>query len=550
MTESLLSLRPEPPLSRRRLLSSKGVNLVGTLAAIALLIYTGTGLIVPLFAGHSLSSGLITAFSLNVALIMLGWRRAKDLTTAISAREQAEARAMEEAAHDYLTGLTNRRRFTGEVEAALKTGAARGLALFDLDFFKKLNDLNGHAAGDQLLREIAVRLGEIVPPGSCCARLGGDEFGVLFPADVDGPGVLVLCEDIRREMSHPFQLRSTVACISASIGVSMLGKDVRDAEAAIRRSDLAMYEAKANGRNAVCIFDLEIELRMQARNQLENEIRAGVALGEFAPFYQPLIDLGTGELVGFEVLARWSHPTRGLLEPADFIAHAEATSLISALSLSVMEQAFIDARAWPSHLKIAVNISPLQFRDPLLSQHILKLLTATGFPGRRLEIELTESAILDDHATATDMIQSLKNSGITVALDDFGTGYASLAQLTSLPFDRIKIDKSFVAEVLSSSQSRAIVDAIAGLGSSLRLPITAEGVESEDIRKHLQDLGCSTAQGWLFGRAADANAINAMLKAQSVGSEQPVAATRLIPKPTAETGPAEESTPRSAARGR
>jgi EAL domain-containing protein (putative c-di-GMP-specific phosphodiesterase class I) len=244
-------------------------------------------------------------------------------------------------------------------------------------------------------------------------------------------------------------------------------------------------------------------------------MRDGLGRGEFLPYFQPMIDLGDGELKGFEVLARWHHPQRGVLMPEEFIPIAEESGIISSLSLEVMRQALAEARGWPGYISIAVNVSPVQFKDPLLAQRILQLLTETGFPPQRLEIELTESALLEDQALALSTVESLKNSGVRISLDDFGTGYASLSQLKSLPFDRIKIDRSFVSSLLEDEQSSAIVATIAELGKSLRLPITAEGVETEDVRKQLQLIGCSDAQGWLFGKAVPAESIRQMLDSTS-----------------------------------
>jgi EAL domain-containing protein (putative c-di-GMP-specific phosphodiesterase class I) len=272
-----------------------------------------------------------------------------------------------------------------------------------------------------------------------------------------------------------------------------------------------MYEAKRLGRNRFVLFDADMERVLDERSQLEAEMRAGIERKEFVPFYQPQMDLRTGTLKGFEVLARWEHPTRGLLEPFHFIDIAETSGLISSLSLVVMHRALSETLHWPGELTIAVNVSPVQFRDPRLAQHILKVLTQTGFPAGRLELEITESSILEDQEQALATVTSLKNSGISISLDDFGTGYASLSQLKALPFDRIKIDKSFVAAMLSDPQSGAIVRTIAGLGASLALPVTAEGVESEEICARLTELGCGDGQGWLWSKAVPAEAALALI---------------------------------------
>jgi EAL domain-containing protein (putative c-di-GMP-specific phosphodiesterase class I) len=262
-----------------------------------------------------------------------------------------------------------------------------------------------------------------------------------------------------------------------------------------------MYNVKRSGRNGVALFDEEMERQLKNRVSFEEEIRQAIEADEFVPFFQPLISLDTGELNGFEVLARWRSPVRGLVEPTEFIEIAEQSGLIGALSMRVMEKALEEARQWPAHLKLAVNISPIQFRDPQLAERILKLLTRAGFPPKRLEVEITESSLMQDREQALTVVQSLRNSGISIALDDFGTGYASLSQLHALPFDRIKIDKSFINSLAFNEQSAAIVQTITALGKSLSVPITAEGVESETVRQQLAALGCSDAQGWYFGRA-------------------------------------------------
>ena len=292
------------------------------------------------------------------------------------------------------------------------------------------------------------------------------------------------------------------------------------AEESLRRSDIAMYAAKRAGRNCQIWFDQRMERELIARTRLEEEIRDAIEAGEFVPFYQPQIDLGTGQLTGFEVLARWQSPAKGLLEPADFMVIAEASGLISELSLSVMGQAFLEARNWPSNLKIAVNVSPIQFRDLRLAERILKLLTETNFPASRLEVEITESSFLEDRESALTTVESLKNMGVTISLDDFGTGYASLSQLQALPFDRIKIDKSFVASLLSDPQSDAIVNTILSLGRALNLPITAEGIEDDGTRDRLCVLGCSDGQGWLFGKAVSGATISAKFGTEATASDQ------------------------------
>jgi diguanylate cyclase (GGDEF)-like protein len=452
---------------------------------------------------------LTTALLLNIALILLAWRRTKDLKQALAANALAQQSAHDNAFVDHVTGLANRR----ELMRALSDPALRSkgcaLLLLDLDFFKKVNDLYGHVTGDEVLTNVAEILLANSPEGSCCARLGGDEFAVLV-APVGDEMVNSCVAKIIHSIAEPLRLETATVHVSASVGISRVEEHM-SAEVCLRRSDIAMYSAKRAGRNCKVWFDAEMERELIARTQLEDQIRDAIAASEFVPFYQPQIDLSTGQLTGFEVLARWRTSDRGILEPAEFIDVAESSGLICELSLSVMRQAFNEARDWPGDLKMAVNISAVQFRDPHLAERILKLLTESGFPASRLEVEITESTFLEDRQAALAIVESLKNMGVTISLDDFGTGYASLSQLQSLPFDRIKIDKSFVGSLLEDTQSDAIVSTILSLGRALELPITAEGIEDRGTKDRLRLLGCSDGQGWLFGKAVSGSAVRTAL---------------------------------------
>ena len=513
----------DPRSSAVELASSHLITTCATFAAIATFVGIGSeilpgslGLVPTSLVDHA---GLVTAFILNIAVIIFGWRRSRDLGLALAANQEAERRAHENAYSDHVTGLANRRELVRKLEKLVEAPRPEGvLILLDLDHFKKVNDLYGHATGDALLAFVGETLKAQVPDDACCARLGGDEFAVVIPGHHSRDAVDAIAEAIVARLAQPVRLDGVVAHISASVGLSFLEDQIGTAESAMRRSDIAMYEAKRLGRNGFVWFDREMEEQLELRNSLEEEMRAGISQGEFVPFYQPQISLSTSELKGFEVLARWNNPRRGTLEPSDFIPIAEASGLISALSLEVMRQAFTEARDWPAGLMVAVNISPVQFKDPQLAPRILKLLTETGFPAGRLELEITESALLEARDLAVAAVESLKNSGVSISLDDFGTGYASLTQLKSLPFDRIKIDRSFVTALLTDDQSSAIVSTIAGLGQSLKLPITAEGVESEGVRERLEALGCSDGQGWLFGHAIPGDRVQQLLDEHGVGS--------------------------------
>ncbi|MFL6724681.1 MAG: putative bifunctional diguanylate cyclase/phosphodiesterase [Sphingomicrobium sp.] len=493
-----------------RIASSHLITTCATFAAIILFTLIGSQ-VVPAALGiaadhHSSTNGLAVALVLNIAIILFGWQRSKELARTLAALGLAEREAHRNAYVDCVTGLANRRALVNALGDAIARDVPQGaLVLFDLDHFKKVNDLHGHSAGDKLLAHVGRTLKAMMPNATLVARLGGDEFGVLLAA-TDAQDVEAVVGRVIATLGSPIDLDTFHAHISASAGIAALAAGLSP-EDMLRRADIAMYAAKRSGRDGASWFDADQEAELKARVTLEDDIRSGIEAGEFVPFFQPLITLATGKPTGFEVLARWKSPQRGLLEPAEFIEVAEATGLIAPLSMLVMRQALEEAKSWPPHLKIAVNISPVQFRDPQLAERVLKMLAETGFPARRLELEITEGSLLENPEQATTIVKSLKNNGITIALDDFGTGYASLTQLQSLPFDRIKIDKSFVATIGENEQSEMIVRTIASLGKMLCVPITAEGVETESIRLRLAEAGCQDAQGWLFGRAISAQFI-------------------------------------------
>lgn len=514
------STKPKRDDGTLKLASSHFVTTCATFGALTIFVAMGSQ-VVPeairsLVLGTGGNSPLKVAFILNIAIILFGWRRAKDLREALQEKTSAQREAYENAYTDHTTGLANRRRLTDALSAELERSNSDSTLLFlDLDHFKKVNDMYGHCAGDEVLRFVGTALQTEVPRESCCARLGGDEFAALIKGhDTD---ISEIAERIIRAVSGPIAISNATAHISASIGLAKLDSAI-GAEDVLRRADIAMYSAKTNGRNCFAWFDTKMAKSLRNRVELEEAIKTGIERGEFVPYFQPLIQLETGDPIGFEVLARWHRPLVGVVEPPAFMKVAEATGLISPLSLSVMRQALLKAKDWPAHLKIAVNVSPLQFRDHQLAERILKILAETGFPAGRLELEITETAIVDDREVAETIVRSLKNYGISLSLDDFGTGYASLAQLQSLPFDRIKIDRSFVASILTDSQNAAIVETITSLGRSLDLRVIAEGVESEEVSSKLRDLGCADAQGFLYGKAMPAEQVAGYLGGQSEAS--------------------------------
>lgn len=501
-----------------RIASSHIITTCATIAAILLFVAIGSKLVPAALAGVPSvdpSGTLQVAFLLNIAIILFGWRRSRDLKEALDAYEAAERLAQRNANTDPGTGLANRRELMRSLSEMLEANTPSVLLLLDLDHFKRVNDLHGHAAGDRLLMTVGSALEKSAPAGACCARMGGDEFAMLFPAAQDCDAEQV-ARKIQQYLAAPVFVEGAQLQATVSIGLARL-EPRDDEEGALRRSDVALYAAKRGGRNGFAWFDEQLELELTDRLKLEEGIRLGIRNGDFLPYFQPLIDLASQEIAGFEALARWRSPDGSMLDAEQFIEAAERTGLIGPLTLSVMEQAMRESRDWPAHLKLAVNVSPVQFRDPTLAEQILKLLSSTGFPANRLEIEITEGSLLEDRDQVLTIIESLKNVGVRISLDDFGTGYASLAQVDRIPLDRIKIDKSFITTIVRSQRTAEIVNTIAALGHTLDVPISAEGVESEQIRAALEKLGCSEAQGWLFGRAVSGDAVRSFLRMSDAG---------------------------------
>ncbi|MBX9731159.1 MAG: EAL domain-containing protein [Sphingomonas sp.] len=505
MTLEMADNAHKPRTARRDLTS-------GAITVAAILLFVGTGssalssAIKYYFAtGDPTDRTLVIALLLNVALILIGWRRHNELRREVEVRAAAEERAQLLAARDPLTGFLNRRSLAEEGAALLVQAERRQKALamlmLDLDHFKTINDMHGHATGDGLLRLVSEEIARAMPSVALMGRLGGDEFACAFLFDPAHPDTVErIAERLVSRVAQPFVSDGLQLQISASIGIARTDHGCASIDALMRSADIAMYAAKNTGRNRFAWFDQSMERELKARNELEVGLRTAIPRQEIVPYFEQQIDLSTGRLFGFEALARWEHPTRGLIPPEKFIAIAEDTGLISDLSLSVMRQAFLIAKDWEQSLSLSVNISPLQLKDPWLAQKIVKVLTETGFPASRLELEITEVALFDNLALAQSIVGSIKNQGIRIALDDFGTGYSSLAHLRALPFDRIKIDRSFVGSINVNAESAAIVNAIVRLGESLNLPITAEGIEDAAIEERLRAMGCSKGQGYLYGR--------------------------------------------------
>ncbi len=486
------------------------------IAAIIMFVATG-GSVVPKVMDAMFRNGqtpdhlLINALLLNIALVIFGWRRYRQLTEEIEHRREAEAQARELAEIDPLSGCLNRRSMTKATDRLRAKANARGQALayvmIDLDNFKQINDMHGHAVGDQVLVEFADLIYSRLPKSALIARLGGDEFAYVVPFDPDQS--TKVDEQVARlieSMSRPLTIDGLSIRVTMSIGISTdhdeLGFDplTSNAETLMHRADIAMYQAKKQGKNRYFWFEPNMENELRFRNELEAGIRHGIGRSEFVPFYEQQIDLTSGELTGFEMLARWQSPELGLVSPEIFIPIAEEIGVIGEMSESLIAQAIQDAKDWDPRLTLSVNISPVQLRDPWFAQKLIKLLVQHSFNPNRLEIEVTESCLHENVGMVRTMITSLRNQGIKVSLDDFGTGYSSLEQLRSLPFDRLKIDRSFVRELQSKTGDAKIVDAIVSLGNGLEMPITAEGIEDENVLETLKAMGSFKGQGYFYGK--------------------------------------------------
>ncbi len=431
----------------------------------------------------------------------------------ISARVGAEAQVAHLARHDALTGLPNRMLFRERLDEALtdQSGIAAVLSL-DLDGFKPVNDSFGHAAGDCLLQAVATRLRHCARETDTVARLGGDEFAILLTG-LDRPErASELAARITHALCQPFQIGHAAISVSVSVGIAMCPGDADAAEELLQRSDLALYRAKADERGTYRFFEPSMQASLFGRLRLESELREGLARDEFEVFYQPLLDLARGEICSFEALLRWRRPECGLVAPGDFIAVAEESGLIVPLGAWVLKRACAEAAQWPERITVSVNLSAAQFRSRSLIDAVQQALSQSGLAATRLELEITESLLLEDNATTLVTLRALSDLGVRVSMDDFGTGHSSLHYLRSFPFDKLKIDQSYIRDLSHRPDSLAIVRAILELGRSLNMVTTAEGVETEAQLTCLREEGCNEVQGYLFSEPRPASEVALMLK--------------------------------------
>jgi len=422
----------------------------------------------------------------------------------ITERRKQEEKISHMAHHDALTGLPNRVYFLQHLESAL-VRARRGesncsVLCLDLDRFKAVNDTLGHPVGDLLLKQVATRLQASVEPGDVVARFGGDEFAILKNSHVSPEALAHLGSALVRSISSPFELEGNEVSIGTSVGIALGFKDGTSSEQLLKNADLALYHSKSEGRGAYHFFEPHMDAKMQARRLIENDLRNAIPNNELLLFYQPLVNVLSRRITGFESLVRWRHAEKGMISPADFIPISEEVGLIIPIGEWVLNVACRTAMNWDSNIKVAVNLSPVQFRDKNIVQTVKNALASSGLPPHRLDLEITETALVQDMEFTVSVLHQLRSMGVLVSLDDFGTGYSSLSYLRAFPFDKIKIDQSFVRDLSSRPDCLAIVKSVTSLGDNLGMSTLAEGVETEDNLAILRDLGCKEAQGYLFSR--------------------------------------------------
>jgi diguanylate cyclase (GGDEF)-like protein/PAS domain S-box-containing protein len=434
-----------------------------------------------------------------------------DITQEVEARARIEHLSL----HDALTGLPNRSRMQEFLEGKLKGAPTMDAPLvmlsIDLDRFKPVNDSFGHETGDRVLSEVSQRLRLVLRDGDLVARMGGDEFILIVSGISSQEEVQRLCERLIVGIEQPFEIDNHSIFISASIGVAMAPADASQAEELLRYADIALYEAKAAGRSPWCFYASDMNERVIERHQLENDLRQALNRDELRLCLQPRYSASTQRMVAAEALVRWQHPQRGLLSPDSFIAIAETTGLIVPLSSWVLHAACREAMTWPEALVVSVNLSPVEFLHGHLVSRVKRALADSGLLPSRLELELTESVMLDDAERALVLMQELKSLGVRLSMDDFGTGYSSLSYLRRFPFDGLKIDRSFTADLHNSSDSQAIIKAIIGLGRALSLTVTAEGVETHEQLDVLRQCDCDEVQGYFLARPMEPESLRLLL---------------------------------------
>ena len=458
-----------------------------------------------------------TALILNIALLLFGWRRYIDLQRESERLAESEARAALMTTTDAMTGLLNRKGFADRARMLDPVAGEQDgrLVMFSVQLhrFKSVNDCHGFDIGDEVLRRIAAELAAAIDEGAIVARMSGDEFAVaLVRPTAERQQVEDIGQAMLEAVTRPHEVGPRVIQVSAFIGMAMRdGPEVTVADL-LRRADIALDHAKTARSASATWFDSGMERALLEQSEIEQGIRYGIEQGQFIPYFEPQIDLATGTIVGFEALARWVHPASGMIMPDVFIPIAEKIGVIGPLSEQVMRTAFLHAAKWDPGIKLSVNISPVQLADSWLAQRIVRLLAETGFPASRLVVEITESSLFADIDQARTIVTSLKNQGIRLALDDFGTGFSSLSHLRTLPFDVIKIDRSFISTIHRDRESAAIVRAVTTLATALDVPVTVEGIEDAATEAAVIEMGCTIGQGWYFGKPMAAEQATELLR--------------------------------------
>jgi diguanylate cyclase (GGDEF)-like protein len=446
----------------------------------------------------------------------------------ITERRRSEERIVHLAHYDVLTDLPNRMFFRSQLDAALKRverGDRIAVLYIDVDEFKSVNDTLGHPVGDELLKVIADRLRGCIRKTDVVARLGGDEFAIIQTGLKDPAEVTELVTRIHEAIRVPHDCIGHLVAADASIGIALAPEDGTELDELLKNADLAMYGAKADGRRTYRFFEPGMDARVKELRALEFDLREAVRNGSFEIHYQPLVNLRDNVVTGCEALLRWRHPKRGMISPAQFIPIAEDTGLINQLGEWVLNTACTQAATWPDHIKVAVNVSPVQFRSRTLALKVAAALACSGLPASRLELEITEAVLIRDDEVTLATLNELKQLGVRIALDDFGTGYSSLSYLHRFPFDKIKIDRSFIKDLAESDSSSPIVQAVVSIAAARRMTTTAEGVEIEKQLEILRILGCTEMQGYLFSPAA-CGEIKRLLMSQRDESETAAARAR------------------------
>ena len=465
---------------------------------------------------------IFVVFVLSIGFAIFSYRRVRELAVEMKARRSAELEAMKLARHDPLTGLPNRRFFVemlGDVLRTTTADARSAVLMLDLDGFKSINDAYGHAIGDQTLIEFARRVSAIMRAGAMFIRVGGDEFAVIVPniKSLDDP--TAVARRIVATIAEPFLIGQISTSVGVGVGIAIAPSDGMDPEILVQRADRALYRAKAEGRSCIHFFEPDMDAHVERRVAIETELRAAVSAKRIVSYYQPVVAFEGRRVVGFEALARWKSDKFGWVGPDLFITVAEEIGIISELGDQLLRQACIDARSWPPELTLAFNISAVQLRDPTIGLRILAILAETGFSPRRLELEITETALVDNIEVAQAVTDQLRQAGVRIALDDFGTGYATLSQLLSFKFDRIKIDRSFVDRLGKDKESTTIVRAVLGLANGFDLETTAEGIENDEQLASLRADGCLEGQGYLFGKAVPAADVQSVLASHKLNTK-------------------------------